>query len=154
MRKKNRTPFSEDPWANYPDFSDNDIIDEIQKKALLKELSQGHISLDEYRDLISFKRYNDSRFREEDFDFEYVKRLKQLGQGHISIDEYKKIMEKKREKESQKKVDQIISLITTPVYSILILSVIFYILVANYYINYFNRLSLSFFTLNLPLNSI
>jgi hypothetical protein len=47
--------------------------------------------------------------------------------------------------------NRILSFITQPVIFPLIITALFYIIVANYYISFFNRLSLPFFSLNLPL---
>ena len=49
--------------------------------------------------------------------------------------------------------DKIISFLTShPTYLPIVITAIYYMVIANYYINYFNRLSLPFFTLNLPLS--
>jgi len=42
------------------------------------------------------------------------------------------------------------NIINSPAFIIVVFSMLFYITVASYYINFFNRLSLPFYTLNLP----
>lgn len=48
--------------------------------------------------------------------------------------------------------DKIISFITQPISVPIIITAAFYLIIANYYVNFFERLSLPFFTLNLPLD--
>ena len=47
--------------------------------------------------------------------------------------------------------EKIASFIAQPTYLPILITALFYLIISNYYINYFNRLSLPFYTLNLPL---
>ncbi len=51
-----------------------------------------------------------------------------------------------------KKVGLIISYLNQPTYITLLITIIFYVIISTYFINYFDRLALPFYTLNLPLS--